>query len=320
MIFDDNKLLEVLKQMIVIRKFEQSTERQYKRGKIAGFLHVYSGQEAIAVAAIGALKENDYIVSHYRDHGHAIARGIHPNKIMAELFGKADGCNGGRGGSMHIMDTSKNFMGGYAIVAGQLPIAIGLGMASKFKKNDDVIMCFFGDGAVNEGEFHECMNLASLWKLPVLFILENNLYGMGSSIYDTHACGKDVYLSIEDPYKIPAAQVDGMDFFAVRETVLEAIKKIRGGNGPFFIEAMTYRFRGHSIADPSKYRDPGEVDSWIDKDPILFLKKHIAAKNLDDDILKIENETDEIILQAEKFAEDSKFPLLDSRFKYVVND
>ena len=170
MIFDDNKLLEVLKQMIVIRKFEQSTERQYKRGKIAGFLHVYSGQEAIAVAAIGALKENDYIVSHYRDHGHAIARGIHPNKIMAELFGKADGCNGGRGGSMHIMDTSKNFMGGYAIVAGQLPIAIGLGMASKFKKNDDVIMCFFGDGAVNEGEFHECMNLASLWKLPVLFI------------------------------------------------------------------------------------------------------------------------------------------------------
>jgi len=320
MILDDKKLLEVLKQMIVIRKFEQSAERQYKRGKIAGFLHIYSGQEAIAVGAIGALKKNDYIVSHYRDHGHAIARGIHPNKIMAELFGKIDGCNGGRGGSMHIMDTSKNFMGGYAIVAGQLPIAIGLGMASKFKKNDDVIMCFFGDGAVNEGEFHECMNLASLWKLPVLFILENNLYGMGSRIYDTHACGKDVYLSIEDPYKIPAAQVDGMDFFAVRETVLEAIKKIKGGNGPFFIEAMTYRFRGHSIADPSKYRDTAEVDSWIDKDPILFLKKHIAAKNLDDDIVKIENETDEMILQAEKFAEDSKFPLLDSRFKYVVND
>ena len=306
--------------MIVIRKFEQSTERQYKRGKISGFLHIYSGQEAIAVGSIGALKENDHIVTHYRDHGHALARGIHPNKIMAELFGKADGCNGGRGGSMHIMDTSKNFMGGYAIVAGQLPIAIGLGMASKFKKNDDVIVCFFGDGAVNEGEFHECMNLASLWKLPVLFILENNLYGMGSSIYDTHACGKDIYLSIEDPYKIPAAQVDGMDFFAVRETVLEALKKIREGNGPFFIEAMTYRFRGHSIADPVKYRDIEEVESWIDKDPIVFLKKFIAGKNLNDEIVKIENEVDEIILQAEKFAEDSKFPLLDSRFKYVVND
>ena len=235
---NNQDLLNILRQMIVIRKFEQSTERQYKRGNIAGVLHIYSGQEAIAVGAIGALKENDYIVTHYRDHGHALARGIDPNLIMAELYGKVDGTNGGRGGSMHIMDSSKNFMGGYAIVAGQLPIAIGLAMASKFKKKNDVIMCFFGDGAVNEGEFHECMNLASLWILPVLFILENNLYGMGSSIYDTHACGKDVYLSIEDPYKIPAAQVDGIDFFAIREIVEQAINKIRNGDGPFFIEAI----------------------------------------------------------------------------------
>tara|TARA_B100001750_G_C15461457_1_gene574552 strand:+ start:821 stop:1540 length:720 start_codon:yes stop_codon:yes gene_type:complete len=239
---------------------------------------------------------------------------------MAELYGKVDGTNGGRGGSMHIMDNSKNFMGGYAIVAGQLPIAIGLAMASKFKKKNDVIMCFFGDGAVNEGEFHECMNLASLWKLPVLFILENNLYGMGSSIYDTHACGKDVYLSIEDPYKIPAAQVDGMDFFAIREIVEQAINKIRNGDGPFFIEAMTYRFRGHSIADPSKYRDTQEVESWVDKDPIIFLKKFLADKDLDEEISKIENEADEIVVKAENFAENSKFPSLDSRFDHVVNN
>ena len=317
---NNQDLLNILRQMIVIRKFEQSTERQYKRGNIAGFLHIYSGQEAIAVGAIGALKENDYIVTHYRDHGHALARGIDPNLIMAELYGKVDGTNGGRGGSMHIMDSSKNFMGGYAIVAGQLPIAIGLAMASKFKKKNDVIMCFFGDGAVNEGEFHECMNLASLWKLPVLFILENNLYGMGSSIYDTHACGKDVYLSIEDPYKIPAAQVDGMDFFAIREIVEQAINKIRNWDGPFFIEAMTYRFRGHSIADPSKYRDTQEVESWVDKDPIIFLKKFLADKDLDEEISKIENEADEIVVKAENFAENSKFPSLDSRFDHVVNN
>lgn len=317
---NNQDLLNILRQMIVIRKFEQSTERQYKRGNIAGFLHIYSGQEAIAVGAIGALKENDYIVTHYRDHGHALARGIDPNLIMAELYGKVDGTNGGRGGSMHIMDSSKNFMGGYAIVAGQLPIAIGLAMASKFKKKNDVIMCFFGDGAVNEGEFHECLNLASLWKLPVLFILENNLYGMGSSIYETHACGKDVYLSIEDPYKIPAAQVDGMDFFAVRELTEEAIHKIRSGNGPFFIEAMTYRFRGHSIADPSKYRDNSEVEMWIDKDPITFLKDYLVQKNLKEEILEIEKEADEIVLNAESFAENSALPTLDSRFKYVVND
>ncbi|MBN18667.1 MAG: pyruvate dehydrogenase (acetyl-transferring) E1 component subunit alpha [Chloroflexi bacterium] len=318
--FNNSELLTILKQMLIIRKFEQSTERQYKRGKIAGFLHIYSGQEAIAVGTIGALKENDYIVTHYRDHGHAIARGINPDLIMAELYGKIDGTNGGRGGSMHIMDSSKNFMGGYAIVAGQLPIAIGLAMASKFKKKNDVIMCFFGDGAVNEGEFHECLNLASLWKLPVLFILENNLYGMGSSIYETHACGKDVYLSIEDPYKIPAAQVDGMDFFAVRELTEEAIHKIRSGNGPFFIEAMTYRFRGHSIADPSKYRDNSEVEMWIDKDPITFLKDYLVQKNLKEEILEIEKEADEIVLNAESFAENSALPTLDSRFKYVVND
>ena len=312
---EKSQVAEYYRQMQLIRLFEESCSRLYIQGKIRGFLHLYIGQEAIAVGAITALREDDYVITHYRDHGHALARGLDPKVIMAELFGKATGSSGGKGGSMHIFDVSRNFMGGYAIVGGQMPIALGLALAVKYRLEDRVVLCFFGDGAVNEGEFHESLNLASLWKLPVLFFLENNLYGMGTHVERTHAGGKDIYLMAE-PYKIPAAQVDGMDLLAVREAVIEALKKIRSGSGPVFLEAMTYRFRGHSVADPAAYRDSSEVDDWRLKDPIerfksLTLEEGLVAR---EEFELIDGEVTATIDEATRFAEASPDPDIDSLY------
>ena len=222
--------LEIFTQMLLIRRFEEEAERLYRRGLVRGFLHTYIGEEAIAVGAIPNLREDDYVIGHYRDHGHALARGVDPKAAMAELCGKATGCSGGKGGSMHLFDAEKHFMGGHAIVGGQLPLAIGIALGVKLKKLDSVVMCFFGDGAVNEGEFHEAMNMASLWKLPVVFMLENNLYGMGTDVNRSRAGGASIYGAAE-PYMIPAVQIDGMDVMAVRETVSEGIAKVREGTG-----------------------------------------------------------------------------------------
>ena len=229
--------------MLLIRRFEEQCERLYMDGKIRGFLHLYIGEEAIAVGALSNLRDDDYIITHYRDHGHALARGMAPNAVMAELMGKVTGTSGGKGGSMHLFDVEKGFMGGHAIVGGHLPIAVGLALAIKYRGGDQVVVCFFGDGAVNQGEFHESLNLASLWGLPVLFFLENNLYGMGTHVDRTHAGGRDIFQSA-DTYEIPAAQVDGMDVLAVWEATLEAVQRVRGDGGPVFLEAMTYRFQG----------------------------------------------------------------------------
>ena len=312
---EKSQVAEYYRQMQLIRLFEESCSRLYMQGKIRGFLHLYIGQEAIAVGAITALREDDYVITHYRDHGHALARGLDPKVIMAELFGKATGSSGGKGGSMHIFDASRNFMGGYAIVGGQMPIALGLALAVKYRLEDRVVLCFFGDGAVNEGEFHESLNLASLWKLPVLFFLENNLYGMGTHVERTHAGGKDIYLMAE-PYKIPAAQVDGMDLLAVREAVIEALKKIRSGSGPVFLEAMTYRFRGHSVADPSAYRDSSEVDDWRLKDPIVRFKAVTLEEGLiaGEEFELIDGEVAATIDEAMRFAEASPDPDIDSLY------
>ena len=198
---DKQESADLYEKMLLIRRFEEQSSTLYMQGKIRGFLHLYIGEEAIASGAISVLRNDDYIVTHYRDHGHALARGLDPNGIMAELMGKATGCSGGKGGSMHLFDVSKGFMGGYAIVAGQLPIAVGIAMAIKYRREDRVVLCFFGDGAVNEGAFHESLNLASIWKLPILFFLENNLYGMGSHVERTHSNGKNIYL-IKFPYII----------------------------------------------------------------------------------------------------------------------
>ena len=313
-----SQVAEFYGRMLLIRKFEEESGRLYTQGKIRGFLHLYIGQEAIAVGAISVLREDDYIVSHYRDHGHALARGMDPKVVMAELMGKATGSSGGKGGSMHLFDVSRRFMGGYAIVGGQLPIAVGLAQAVKYRGEDHAVICFFGDGAVNQGEFHESMNLASIWKLPVLFFLENNLYGMGTSVESTHAGGKDIYLAAEH-YKVPAAQINGMDLLAVREATIDALDRVRSGDGPVFLEAQTYRFRGHSIADPSSYRKSTEVDRWRERDPIEAFSKVSISEGLIDDgeIARIEEQVDAIIADSVLFAEESDEPNSDSLFKHI---
>ena len=306
---DSGTAIELHKLMLLIRRFEEECSRLYMQGKIRGFLHLYIGQEAVAAGAIPCLRPDDYVVSHYRDHGHALAKGMDPNAVMAELCGKATGSSGGKGGSMHLFDVSKGFMGGYAIVGGQLPIAAGLAHAIKYRAEDRVVLCFFGDGAVNEGEFHESMNLAAVWKLPVLFFLENNLYGMGTHVEKTHALGKDIYRSA-DAYGIPSAQIDGMDLLMVRETALMALDRIRAGGGPVFIEAMTYRFRGHSVADPSNYRDSEEVSHWQVKDPIAKFRE-AALENgamTDEDLERIGGEVEQTVSEAVRFAEESDEP------------
>ena len=297
---------DLLKQMLLIRRFEEKAAEMYMRGKIGGFLHLYIGEEAMAVGSISTLKPQDYIVSHYREHGHALARGIEPQRIMAELFGRSTGTSKGKGGSMHLFDAERGFLGGYAIVGGMMPIAVGLGLAAQQQGNDSVTLCFFGDGAVNEGEFHESLNLAALWNLPVVFFCENNGYGMGSPISDTFA-GTDIFrfapvYGINTPGKI-----DGMDVFEVMEATREAVDRARKGQGPTFIEAISYRFRGHSMADPMVYRKKTEEEEWRNKGPIVRMKRHMEELGLLDEseMKALEAEIDEVIEDAVRFANES---------------
>ena len=297
---------DLLKQMLLIRRFEEKAAEMYMRGKIGGFLHLYIGEEAMAVGSISTLKPQDYIVSHYREHGHALARGIEPRRIMAELFGRSTGTSKGKGGSMHLFDAQRGFLGGYAIVGGMMPIAVGLGLAAQQQGKDSVTLCFFGDGAVNEGEFHESLNLAALWNLPVVFFCENNGYGMGSPISDTFA-GTDIFrfapvYGINTPGKI-----DGMDVFEVMEATREAVDRARKGQGPTFIEAISYRFRGHSMADPMVYRKKTEEEEWRNKGPIVRMKRHMEELGLLDEaeMKALEAETDEVIEDAVRFADES---------------
>lgn len=303
------QLLEMYRQMVLIREFENECYRQYMQKNVKGFLHVYSGEEAIAVGVMSLLEPQDYIVTHYRDHGHAIARGLDTKALMAELFGKATGVSKGKGGSMHLFDVKKRFMGGYAIVGGQLPIAVGLAMASKEKGENGLTICFFGDGAMQEGEFHESLNLASIWKLPVIFYCENNLYGMGASVSETYA-GHDQIYKAGEPYKIPGVRVDGMNLFEVRRTTAEAVKHVRGGEGPMLIEAQTYRYRGHSISDPAGYRPKDEVEFWMTRDPIILLKKQLLSEGTatEEELKSIVKAAEEEIVAAVKFATESPFP------------
>ena len=301
--------LDLFRQMYLIRQFELACGENYSKGMIRGFLHLYIGQEAAGVGAISALRADDYIVSHYRDHGHALARGVDVNRSMAELFGRATGTSKGKGGSMHIFDAAKRFMGGHAIVAGQLPLAAGLALAQQYEGTDGLTICFFGDGSTNQGLYHETMNLAAIWKLPVLFFLENNMYGMGSSIERVRAGGIDFYPGMAT-YGIPAAEVDGMDVLAVRELTEAAVSRIRSGEGPQFIEAKTFRFVGHSLADGQKYRGQEEVGEWEQRDPLstfplMLINQGIATAS---QIEKIEAEVDKQVKEAVQFAEQSPEP------------
>lgn len=315
---DKAQVADFYRKMLLIRRFEEASGRLYMQGLIRGFLHLYIGEEAVAVGAISLLEPQDYIITHYRDHGHALARGMDPKACMAELCGRATGSSGGKGGSMHLFDADRHFMGGHAIVGGQMPIGVGMALGIKMKKQNGVVMVFFGDGAVNEGEFHESLNLASLWKLPVIFMLENNLYGMGSHVDMTHAAGRDIYNSAEY-YKIPATQVDGMDLLAVREATSYAIDRVRAGDGPVFLEAMTYRYRGHSMADPVNYREMDEVEEWRINDPIDRFKTLAIGEGLitTGELEEIDSQVTDEIDEVVRFARESPFPELDDLYKNV---
>jgi len=306
--YTKEQLTSFYRQMFQIRRFEESAEEQYMRGNIRGFLHVYTGQEAVAVGAISALLKSDYLVTHYRDHGHALAKGLAPKSAMAELFGKATGCSKGMGGSMHLFDKSINLMGGYAIVGGQLPIATGLGISSKESGKGSVVMVFMGDGALNEGELHESLNMAAIWDLPVIFYLENNLYGMGNHTTDVFAVKE--LKKVSEPFGIPNLEVDGMDVLAVNQATQDVVERVRKGSGPFFIEAKTYRFRGHSVADPSNYRGKSEEETWKKRDPITSLETSMIQSGLvkKDEISNIRSSVEAEIADAVKFALESPDP------------
>ena len=295
--------LVYLRQMTRICRFEEKCAEVYSAGKIRGFLHLYIGEEAVACGVMPELSREDAVLATYREHGHALVRGMPARSIMAEMYGKQEGCCRGHGGSMHLFDSSLRFFGGNAIVAGALPMAVGFGLADRMRRTTRITACFFGEGAVAEGEFHESANLASLWKLPVLFLCENNLYAMGTSIErseaDTDLCEK------ARSYRMTAASVDGMDVLAVAEAARAAVAYVRAGNGPYFIELKTYRFRAHSMFDPDLYRSKAEVEAWKHRCPIEAFKTRAREAGLiaDAEIAAIEADTAREIQDALAFAE-----------------
>ena len=312
---------ELLARMALIRRFEEEAGRQYQRAKAGGFLHLAIGEEATIVGTASVMRAEDYLIGTYRTHGHAIARGTEPKRVMAELFGRVDGTSGGRGGSMHIFDAEHRFMGGYGIVGGNLPIAAGLALSSDYKGEDAVTVCMFGDGASNAGNFGETMNLAALWSLPILFLVENNLYGMGTSV-ERHSAQTDLSKKAEG-YGIPGQRIDGMDVLAVREAVAEGMRLAREERRPTLIEAFTYRYRGHSAADPEVYREREEVEEWREKDPIeSFARRCVEAGVLGErEVREVREKAEATVLAAVEFAEASPEPALDTLYEnlYVVD-
>jgi pyruvate dehydrogenase E1 component alpha subunit len=301
---DRDRGWHLLREMLRIRRFEEKCAELYSAGKIRGFLHLYIGEEAVAVGVMQALTSDDGVVATYREHGHALARGISANALMAEMFGKQEGCSRGRGGSMHVFDAAARLYGGNAIVGGGLPIAVGLGLADAYLgRRGRVTVCFFGDGAVAEGEFHESMNLAALWKLPVLFVCENNLYAMGTRI--ERALSQTNLIAKAQTYGIAAESVDGMDVVAVERGAQQAADAVRDGNGPFFLECRTYRFRAHSMFDAELYRDKAEVEEWKKRDPISLLQSQLAATGVIDDAVvgSLDADVQQEVANAVAFAE-----------------
>lgn len=295
----------LLTDMVRIRAMEERCAQLYGETKIRGFLHLYIGEEAVATGVMSCLRPHDTVLATYREHGHALLRGVPMRSIMAEMFGRVDGCSGGRGGSMHLFDASCGFYGGNAIVGGHLPVAVGLALAARMQGSDAVTVCFFGEGAMAEGEFHEAMNLAALWKTPVLFCCENNLYAMGTSLASSEA---ETNLAVKAAaYEMPAWTVDGMDVLAVREATARALTAIRADGGPVFLELRTYRFRAHSMFDPDLYRDREEIDRWRARDPIPAYADVLASAGLLDDDAQaaIEREAEAEVDDAVEFADAS---------------
>jgi pyruvate dehydrogenase E1 component alpha subunit len=310
----DKKLaLDLLYQMLLIRRFEEKAAEMYSQGKIGGFLHLAVGMEASCVGAISALRPDDYVMGGYREHGHALAKGSDPRKCMAELFGRSGGLCKGKGGSMHFFNKELNFLGGTGIVGGQIPIATGAAFAAKYNGTDHVCLCFFGDGSVAQGVFHESLNMAALWKLPVVYICENNLYAMGTALTRTQSV-TDLYKKAE-AYGMPGEQVDGMDVLAVREATLRAVGRARQNSTPTLLETRTYRFRGHSMRDPAAavYRTREEVDQWKKSDPIVLLWDRMSREGLitDAEYKDMDQEITQVIEDAVRFAEASPEPPLE---------
>jgi pyruvate dehydrogenase E1 component alpha subunit len=309
--------LQLLREMLRIRCFEDRCAELYGESRIRGFLHLYNGEEAVAVGVIRSLKMQDAVVATYREHGHAIARGISMNSIMAELFGKVSGCCRGRGGSMHIFDASKRFYGGNAIVGGCLPLAVGLALAEKLQHRDGIAVCFFGEGAMAEGEFHEAMNLAALWELPVLFVCENNYYAMGTAL--TRSESEPDLVAKAHGYRMRAESVDGMDVVAVEAVAREAVSFVRASRRPAFLEMRTYRFRAHSMYDPQLYRSKESVKEWEKRGPLITLTSRLKAEGLmsEDDFQRLQSECAAEVEAAVAYAEEAPLEPVEDLRRFV---
>ena len=313
---------KVLAKMLLIRRFEERAGEMYAKAKIGGFLHLCIGEEATIVGATQALRDTDFLMSTYREHGQALARGTEPKVVMAELFGKVDGCSGGRGGSMHLFDYERRFLGGYGIVGGNLPLAAGVALASDYSDTEDATLCMFGDGATNQGTFGETMNLAALWELPIVFMVINNQFGMGTAL-ERHSAVTDLSRKA-DGYGVPGRRCDGMDVLDVHACVSAALETAREEGEPQLVEAVTYRYRGHSMADPEEYRTKEEVEEWRKRDPIETFSKRVTEEGelSDEDVKRLDDEAMAAVDEAVEFADESPFPELASLYDdiYVIGD
>ncbi len=307
----------ILSKMLLIRRFEERAGEMYAKAKVGGFLHLSIGEEATIVGGTQALRETDYLMSTYREHGQALARGTHPNNVMAELFGRKDGTSGGRGGSMHLFDGDRRFLGGYGIVGGTLPLSAGVALAADYQGTEDVILSMMGDGATNQGTFGETMNLAALWKLPVVFLIINNQFGMGTALH-RHSAVTDLSRKSEG-FGVPGRKCDGMDVLDVHSVISDALHCAREERKPQLVEAVTYRYRGHSMADPEEYRTKEEVEEWRKRDPIASFSKRLVDDGVlkDKDVEALDQEAIEAVDESVKFADGSPFPDLDSLYDHV---
>ena len=314
---DRATLLDLYHQMLLIRRFEEKSAEAYSMGKIGGFCHLYIGQEAVAVGAISAIRRDDYVLTSYREHAHAIAKGMSPESVMAELYGKAGGCSRGKGGSMHMFDSEVNFLGGHAIVGGQIPLATGVAFAAKYKGTDQVALSFFGEAAVNQGAFHESLNMAQLWKLPCIYICENNQYGMGTS--QERAMSYHDISRKADAYELAGEFVDGMDVLAVREVTQRAVKRAREQSLPTLIEVRTYRFMGHSMSDPGNYRTRAEIEKHQERDPLKLFSASLRETGTvtEGELEEMDRKVHEEVERSVKFAEESPFPAAEELYTDV---
>jgi len=306
------RLLELYRQMLLIRRFEEQAGLMYQMKKFSGFCHLYIGQEAVGVGCIAATEPNDYVIATYREHGQAIARGITPREVMAELFAKETGCTGGVGGSMHLYDVEKRFMGGWGIVGANVPMAAGMAFAAQYREEDDICLCFFGEGSIHQGAFHEAMNMAAMWSLPLVAIVENNLYAMGTPI-ERQTNVTDVHRKA-DAYDVPHDECDGQDLREVYDATHEAVERARAGDGPSLIEMKTYRFRGHSMSDPAKYRSKEEVDEEKKRDPLTLARDWLLDEETvtEEELESLDSEIKDEVKDAIEFAEQSDPPSVDN--------